>query len=245
MALINYADKVALNSNSSVADVNKCNATDMNNLKNGVNINGGYTLATVGNQAGRVYITAPGVLQNGQSFKVLLPSPINPAQNVQFSVDGGATYYNLIRESNSSNVLVRYIAQQYAEIYFNGTAFVFKENISKELYSNASGTQGTITLSETIENFNSVEIIFGNASSTILSTGKMPVGKTIVLFYSNYESESSNYYATYKSENISISTTTVNRGEVYRGRIQIGSNAPTATAGTTIRPYIVKVIGYR
>lgn len=37
MAMINYADKVALNSNSNIADINKVNATDMNELKNAFN----------------------------------------------------------------------------------------------------------------------------------------------------------------------------------------------------------------
>ena len=37
MAMINYADKVALNTNSNIADINKCNATDMNLIKNVVN----------------------------------------------------------------------------------------------------------------------------------------------------------------------------------------------------------------
>lgn len=37
MAMINYADKVALNTNSNIADINKCNATDMNELKNAFN----------------------------------------------------------------------------------------------------------------------------------------------------------------------------------------------------------------
>ena len=37
MAMINYADKVALNSNDDIADINKVNATDMNELKNAFN----------------------------------------------------------------------------------------------------------------------------------------------------------------------------------------------------------------
>lgn len=37
MAMINYSDKVALNSNSGIADVNKVKADDMNELKNAFN----------------------------------------------------------------------------------------------------------------------------------------------------------------------------------------------------------------
>lgn len=39
MAKITYEDKVALNVNSNIADVNKCNATDLNEIKNVVNTN--------------------------------------------------------------------------------------------------------------------------------------------------------------------------------------------------------------
>ena len=39
MAKITFEDKVALNVNSDIADVNKCNATDLNEIKNVVNIN--------------------------------------------------------------------------------------------------------------------------------------------------------------------------------------------------------------
>lgn len=39
MSKITYANKSALNVNSSIADVNKCNASDMNEIKNVVNQN--------------------------------------------------------------------------------------------------------------------------------------------------------------------------------------------------------------
>lgn len=39
MAKITFEDKVALNVNSDIADVNKCNATDLNEIKNVVNAN--------------------------------------------------------------------------------------------------------------------------------------------------------------------------------------------------------------
>jgi hypothetical protein len=39
MAKITYADKVALNVNSDIADVNKCNASDLNEIKDVVNTN--------------------------------------------------------------------------------------------------------------------------------------------------------------------------------------------------------------
>lgn len=39
MAKITYTDKAALNVNSDIADINKCNASDLNEIKNVVNTN--------------------------------------------------------------------------------------------------------------------------------------------------------------------------------------------------------------
>lgn len=39
MQSISYTNKSALNQNSGIADINKCNATDMNEIKNVVNAN--------------------------------------------------------------------------------------------------------------------------------------------------------------------------------------------------------------
>lgn len=236
------------------ATTSPINSTNLNKIENGIYDNTTnitnlqnvtkYITATAGSD-GDFKINIANTLTTGDVYYITFPTATTSTSNARLSIDGGTTYYNVIRASNSANVLVKYIAQQYAEIYFNGTAFVFKDNISKELYSNASGTQGNVTISEDITNFNYVEVIFGNTANALLNTGKIPVGNTLALFYSNYEFESPNYYATYKSENVSITGTTLSRAEVYRGRIQIDSNASSATASTTIRPYITKVIGYR
>lgn len=46
MAQITYADKVAINVDPNVPDVNKCKADDMNEIKNVINTNDGKTLYT-------------------------------------------------------------------------------------------------------------------------------------------------------------------------------------------------------
>lgn len=51
MAKINYADKVALNSNSDIADINKVNASDLNEIKNVVNENDDNTITNTNNIA--------------------------------------------------------------------------------------------------------------------------------------------------------------------------------------------------
>ena len=51
MAKITFEDKVALNVNSDIADVNKCNATDLNEIKNVVNENDDNTITNTNNIA--------------------------------------------------------------------------------------------------------------------------------------------------------------------------------------------------
>ena len=51
MAKITYENKVALNVNSDIADVNKCNATDLNEIKNVVNENDDNTITNTNNIA--------------------------------------------------------------------------------------------------------------------------------------------------------------------------------------------------
>lgn len=51
MAKITYEDKVALNVNSDIANVNKCNATDLNEIKNVVNTNDDNTITNTNNIA--------------------------------------------------------------------------------------------------------------------------------------------------------------------------------------------------
>lgn len=47
MQKITYADKTALNTNASVPDTNKCNASDLNEIKNVINSNADETSAFI------------------------------------------------------------------------------------------------------------------------------------------------------------------------------------------------------
>lgn len=55
MGKITYTDKVAVNQNASIPDINKVNASDMNEIKRVVNDNSKYILATYG-ASGKYYI---------------------------------------------------------------------------------------------------------------------------------------------------------------------------------------------
>lgn len=80
MAKITYENKVALNVNSDIADVNKCNATDLNEIKNVVNENDDNTITNTNNIAKNA--AKIGTLSNlNTTNKNNLVSAINEANN--------------------------------------------------------------------------------------------------------------------------------------------------------------------
>lgn len=237
MSKITYADKVALNTNAGIPAQNKISDTDMNNVKKAINQLGSYVSATVATgQPGKCYITAPGTLASGDVFNVVLPSAVNPTANAQFSVDGGNNYFNIIRQSSGTNVLVKYVAGQYVELYFNGTAFIFKENVSKVLYNGSS--KANITLNETVENFNYIEIFYfsgggGYNNVKIYS----PHGKQAYLI-TNAVNAGTSYF---QNKLVNISGTSITNA-VFN-QTAVGTGTTNTTNDNNIS--ITRVIGYR
>ena len=69
MQTINYTNKTALNMNSSIADVNKCNAGDLNEIKSVVNAINEVNTKVNGKQATILTGTSlPGTVTNGAIF---------------------------------------------------------------------------------------------------------------------------------------------------------------------------------
>ena len=110
---------------------------------------------------------------------------------------------------------------------------------AKSLYENASGTTGTVTLSETSANFKYLEIFY-NGGGTYDSTKVFtPDGKTASLRTTSQETNNINNYFNCRSVKISgtsITTTTYARSVFYSS-----SNISQANNGVSI----VKVLGYR
>lgn len=80
MAKITYENKVALNVNSDIADVNKCNATDLNEIKNVVNENDDNTTTNTNDIANNT--AKIGTLSNlNTTNKNNLVSAINEVNN--------------------------------------------------------------------------------------------------------------------------------------------------------------------
>ena len=112
MAMINYADKVALNSNDDIADINKVNATDMNELKNAFNnqvaqgwyktgINPTFTFVSYDSE------TLTGVV----SSNLDLTPYLSVGMKVKFT-QSGVTKYGIITKI-TSNQITLFMGQNY------------------------------------------------------------------------------------------------------------------------------------
>lgn len=117
MAMINYADKVALNSNSGIADINKVNATDMNDIKGAVNQIGSYNTA-VAVTNGDFKTTLKGTLTTGDTVNIKFPNALNDASNARLSIDNGTTYKNVFFGIQLSASEIENTTQS---IYYDGT----------------------------------------------------------------------------------------------------------------------------
>ena len=83
MATITYTDKVALNENSSIADINKVTDSDMNSIKNVVNgtIIGGLGLQTDNWISGGTYNVGDLVIDDNKLYKNITGTNTNTAPN--------------------------------------------------------------------------------------------------------------------------------------------------------------------
>ena len=116
------------------------------------------------------------------------------------------------------------------------------ENIYREkvLYSNASGTTGTITLNENYTNFTYLEIFYGNPAKTLMSSSKIKIGTASGIEASVYTRDGTNLYFnsgrwTLTSPN-KLTAGTMGSSIIGNGGTSIGSSASV---------YIYEVIGYR
>lgn len=124
MAKITYTDKVTLNTNSSVAAINKCQASDLNQIKNGVNQVGSYTTLVAGSTAGQFYCTLEGTLASGDIINISVPSATtNLSSSFSLSINGGTTYYSLLKGTN--NIQVGDLQGMKISIYFDGSNFQY------------------------------------------------------------------------------------------------------------------------
>lgn len=108
------------------------------------------------------------------------------------------------------------------------------------LYSNASGTTGTVTLSETAANFDYIEIYYTNNGQQRSMKVNSPNGKVVML--DNWVYEESTTYLFTRINKITISGTTITRN-LTRGCAVNGAEATFTNEYSTFA--ITKVVGYR
>jgi len=150
------------------------------------------------------------------------------------------------------------ISAQASEItnsYSTSTGIGYSANYSNEhfggveLYNNASGTNSNVTLSDSADNYNYIEIFFGNSSKTKNDSTKVSKGlysTTLKIINISKTSTNQNTQEFYKD--IAISGTTIsvvlNRSVYITSDVADYSTA-TITQGSDNLVYIYKVIGYK
>lgn len=150
------------------------------------------------------------------------------------------------------------ISAQASEItnsYSESTGIGYSANYSNEhfsgveLYNNTSGTNGNVTLSDSADNYNYIEIFFGNSSKTKNDSTKVSKGlysTTLKIINISKTSTNQNTQEFYKD--IAISGTTIsvvlNRSVYITSNVADYSTA-TITQGSDNLVYIYKVIGYK
>ena len=164
-----------------------------------------------------------GVDKNGNNY-VFVNGNLYAKGNMQIYGNGQINGSGTIKGSTTVNNI-------------NTTNFQLKPTT---LYDNASGTNGTVTLSETSANFNYLEIFYGKGHDTIQSVKVYnPNGKGATLITGYVESTT---FAQLQMPRILISGTSITKS--YSGLVNLGSNeviiSPT---GNEIQIY--KVVGWK
>ena len=125
MSKITYADKVALNLNAGIPDVNKVKDTDMNDIKGAVNQIGAYNTA-VAVTNGDFKTTLVGTLDTNDIILVSFPNATNGTSNARISIDNGVTYKNIV-DFVGKNVVASNIQASKRRLLYNGTSFVLDD----------------------------------------------------------------------------------------------------------------------
>ena len=244
MAKLTYANKVALNENPEIADINKVKDTDMNEIKsvvNGLDDNIG-TLSNLTTTAKTSAVAAINELNSNKAStnEVLIQDTEPTAADNKIWIDTGeiSQQASEITNSYSTSTGIGYSAN-YSNEHFSGV----------ELYNNASGTNGTVALSDNVDNYNYIEIYYSNAGKTKSSSTKLMKGfysttlKVINISKTTTAQNTQEYYKDIAISGTSI-TTTLNRSVYITSDVADYSTA-TITQGSDNLVYIYKVIGYK
>ena len=123
----------------------------------------------------------------------------------------------------------------------DGTGNVYPITQAEVLYNNATGTNGTVTLSETSANFDYIEVFYRN-NDNLYSSLKVyqPNGKKITMRGALTASGTLTYI---KEKNCLISGTSITPQDYVE--YAIGASGISNYNGSNNLIYITRVIGYR
>ena len=107
-----------------------------------------------------------------------------------------------------------------------------------------TGTNGTVTLSETSANFTYLQIFYRDSTNGYSSTKVYnPNGKTVRLTSIEATANTGTYWLNLKGEGVSISGTSITVGN--SSEINFKSTGAVYSTTSTTPFYITRVIGYR
>jgi hypothetical protein len=125
MSRIIYTNKQSLATDSSIQDKNKITSSDMNNIKLGINQSMSYAEGNTA-EANKYFIGYSGTLTSGDMVNIKIPNN-NYTGNATLSILGSTGEYKNIVYEDGTNVNCADIKNQYIQLYYDGTNYVYKK----------------------------------------------------------------------------------------------------------------------
>lgn len=130
----------------------------------------------------------------------------------------------------------------YIRHYYQGAWGEWIRQFEVQLYNNASGSTGTITLNESVENFEYIEIFYTDNNNKVGGSVKVysPQGKTASLCVVEAGSAVTTYF---RRTSYTISGTTITPDTATMGYVKISNATASHTSGTNYIK-ITRVVGF-
>lgn len=163
MSRIIYTNKQSLTVDSSIQDRNKITSSDMNNIKQGINQSMSYAEGNT-TEANKYFIGYSGTLTSGDIVNIKIPNN-NYTGNATLSILGSTGEYKNIVYEDGTSVNCADIKNQYIQLYYNGTNFVYERTLTPSVLENYYTKTETNTLLGAKENTNNKVTSISSAST--------------------------------------------------------------------------------
>lgn len=130
----------------------------------------------------------------------------------------------------------------YTRLYYQGTWGEWIRQFEVALYNNTSGSTGVITLSESVENFEYIEIFYTDNNNKVGGSMKVysPQGKTLSISVIEAGSGATTYF---RRTTYTVSGTTITPDTESAGYVRINTATPAHTTGSNYIK-ICRVVGF-